>query len=194
MHYPRVGDRVSLSAWKILSIAGPKNTVAGEREDVSVGQGLPSLAVEVTSSLIIAGALFSGEPMDVHHDRDVSIRRGFRDYFMNTMTAQSLGSRFVSDWAGPEAVIERFGWRLGVAAYINDDIYLTGKVTEIEPDGERESPSLPATGWLHMLLALGGRCCRSHKHSNVPKVLPEPRDANLARTTTTISKRGDQST
>jgi acyl dehydratase len=198
--YPRVGDRLSFSTAKILSIAGPKNTAAGEGyftngvynvkdqndeilaevyssridfappakgaaprtkkaaasassapslrpsigsavpltiEDVSVGQELPSLVVEVTSSLIIAGALFSGDPMDVHHDRDASIRRGFRDYFMNTMTTQSLVSRFISDWAGPEAVIERFTWRLGVAAYINDDLYLTGKVTEIEPDGER---------------------------------------------------------
>jgi acyl dehydratase len=198
--YPRVGDRLSFSTSKILSIAGPKNTAAGEGyftncvynvkrqndeiiaevyssqldfapsakgaapltkkvtagaasgpslrpsigsvvpltiKDVSVGQEMPSLVVEVTSSLIIAGALFSGDTMDVHHDRDASIRHGFKDYFMNTMTTQSLVSRFVNDWAGPEAVIERFGWRLSAAAHINDDLYLTGKVTEIEPDGER---------------------------------------------------------
>jgi acyl dehydratase len=198
--YPRVGDHLSFSTSKILSIAGPKNTAAGEGyftntvynvrdqndqllaevylsridfappaagtasrtkkaaagaasaprlrpsinsavpltiKDVSVGQEMPSLIVEVTSSLIIAGALFSGDTMDVHHDRDASIRRGFKDYFMVTMTTQSLVSRFVSDWAGPEAVVERFGWRLSAPAHINDDLYLTGKVTEIEPDGER---------------------------------------------------------
>jgi acyl dehydratase len=198
--YPRVGDRLSFSTAKILSIAGPKNTAAGEGyftncvynvkdqndeilaevyssqidfapsakgaapltkkvaagaasapslrpsigsavpltiKDISVGQEMPSLIVEVTSSLIIAGALFGGDPTDVHHDREASIRRGFRDYFMNTMTTQSLVSRFVSDWAGPEAVVERFSWRLSAAAHINDNLYLTGKVTEIEPDGER---------------------------------------------------------
>ncbi|AYH43533.1 MaoC family dehydratase N-terminal domain-containing protein [Azoarcus sp. DN11] len=99
--------------------------------DMSVGETLPSLIVEGTPSLIIAGALFNNDAMDVHHDSDWARRRGFEDVFMNTMTTQGLVTRFVNDWAGPEAVVEHLTWRLGRQQYPHDTLYVTGKVVEL---------------------------------------------------------------
>jgi acyl dehydratase len=100
--------------------------------EVFVGQVLPSLIVESTPSLIIAGALFNHDAMDVHHDRDWARRRGFDDVFMNTMTTHGLATRFVGDWAGPEAVVEHLAWRLGRQQYPHDALYLTGRVAKVE--------------------------------------------------------------
>ena len=99
---------------------------------VAVGQELPSLVVEVTPSLIIAGALFSNDISDVHHDRHLAVERGYNDYFMCTSGTLLLVSRFVTDWAGPSAFVERITWRLGAQQYSHDPLYLTGRVSEVE--------------------------------------------------------------
>ena len=102
-------------------------------EALGIGQELPSLVVEVTPSLIVAGALFHHEEMDIHHDRELAQKRGFTDIFMNTTTTLGLIGRFVSDWAGPKGVVEHMKWRLGRQQYPNDDLCFTGKIAALEP-------------------------------------------------------------
>lgn len=115
-------------------------------EAVRVGQELPSLIVEVTSSLIMAGALFYNEEMDIHHDRDRAQKHGFRDIFMNTVTTLGLVNRFVSDWAGSGAVVEHLKWRLGRQQYPNDNLHLTGKVVAVGQDGARDRVTVEVVG------------------------------------------------
>jgi acyl dehydratase len=102
--------------------------------DVAVGQELPALIMEVTASQIILGALTAGDSMDVHHDRDLAKARGFKDIFMNSVTSITLAQRFVTDWAGPEAFIAGFSFRLERPQYPNDELRFTGSVSSVESD------------------------------------------------------------
>jgi acyl dehydratase len=99
-------------------------------KDVSVGDELPSLDVPITPTAIVAGALASRDYQDVHHDRDLAVERGSKDIFMNILTTNGYVGRFVTDWAGPEALLKRVDIRLGAPNYPNDTMKLTGRVKE----------------------------------------------------------------
>jgi hypothetical protein len=49
--------------------------------------------------------------------------------FMNILTTNGLCVRFLTDWAGPEAMVKRLAIRLGVPAFPNDPLQFTGTVT-----------------------------------------------------------------
>ena len=98
-------------------------------EDVEVGAELPSLDVPITPTAIIAGAIASRDYQDVHHDRDLAVKRGSKDIFMNILTTNGYVGRFVTDWAGPEALLKAVDIRLGAPNYPGDVMHMTGTVT-----------------------------------------------------------------
>ena len=59
-------------------------------------------------------------------------KRGSPDIFMNIMTSGGLTSRFVTDWAGPEAILRNMKIRLGAPNYPGDTMTFTGQVTSAE--------------------------------------------------------------
>ncbi len=97
-------------------------------EEVTVGQELPELVIELTPTLIISTAIASRDYQDVHHDRDLAQQRGSKDIFMNILSTNGFVGRFVTDWAGPEAVLERVAIRLGAPNYPYDQMRMTGRV------------------------------------------------------------------
>jgi hypothetical protein len=99
---------------------------------VKVGDELPELAVELTPTLIISTAIASRDYQDVHHDRDLAQQRGSKDIFMNILTTNGFVGRFVTDWAGPDAMIRKVSIRLGVPNYPGDTMRMTGRVTDVE--------------------------------------------------------------
>jgi acyl dehydratase len=101
--------------------------------DVKVGDTLAPLVVELTPTLIIGGALATRDYQSVHLDRDHAIERGHPDVFMNIITSSGLVGRFVTDWAGPEALVQEFGIRLGRPNYPYDEMRLDGVVQEVRP-------------------------------------------------------------
>lgn len=96
---------------------------------VAVGDTLPELALPLTPTVIIAGAIASRDYQDVHHDRDLAVQRGSKDIFMNILTTNGFVGRFVTDWAGPEALLTKVDIRLGAPNYPGDTMTLTGTVT-----------------------------------------------------------------
>jgi len=102
--------------------------------DVVVGEELPPLDVPITPTLIIGGAIASRDYQDVHHDRDLARQRGAKDIFMNILTTNGLVGRFVTDWAGPEAILRSVAIRLGAPNYPGDTMRMTGKVSALEGD------------------------------------------------------------
>jgi uncharacterized OB-fold protein len=90
---------------------------------------LPPLRVPVTRTLIVAGALASRDYQDVHHDVELAHAKGAPDIFMNILTSNGLVGRYVTDWAGPQAVLTAIAVRLGVPAYPGDELTFTGRVT-----------------------------------------------------------------
>jgi len=106
-------------------------------DDVVVGQQLPPLDIPLTRTLIVATAIASRDYQDVHHDPALAVQRGSPDIFMNILTTNGLVGRFVTDWAGPGAVLEEVAIRLGVPNYPGDTMRLTGTVRAVEPLGGR---------------------------------------------------------
>jgi hypothetical protein len=68
----------------------------------------------------------------VHHDRDRAVASGARDIFINILTTTGLVQRYVSDWAGPDAVVKAVSIRLGVPCYAGDTLTFSGQVTAQE--------------------------------------------------------------
>jgi acyl dehydratase len=101
--------------------------------DVTPGEELPGLDIDVTPALVIGGAIVSRDFQDVHHDRDAARSRGAKDVFMNILTTNGLVGRYVTDWAGPSAVLRKVAIRLGVPNYPGDVIRMTGRVAEADP-------------------------------------------------------------
>ncbi len=106
-------------------------------EQVQVGDELPPLAIPITPTRIIAGAIASRDYQEVHHDRDLAMQRGSKDIFMNILTTNGYVGRFVTDWAGPEALLKEVDIRLGAPNYPGDEMRMTGRVSaKTERDGE----------------------------------------------------------
>jgi acyl dehydratase len=95
---------------------------------VREGEALPPLSIAVTASVIVAGALASGDFEVVHHDVQAARARGTPDVFMNILTTNGYVQRFVNDWAAPAGRICSVQLRLGVPNFAGDTLRLTGIV------------------------------------------------------------------
>jgi acyl dehydratase len=98
-------------------------------ESVEVGGELPPLDIPITTTLIIAGALASRDFTPVHHDKSAAQAQGMQDVFMNILTTNGFVGRFVTDWAGPDAVLESVSIKLGAPNLPGDTMKMRGKVT-----------------------------------------------------------------
>ena len=98
---------------------------------LSVGDVLPELTIEATPTFVISTALATRDFQDVHHNRDLAQQRGSKDIFVNILTDTGLVQRFVTDWAGPRAVIGSITLRLGVPWYAYDVLTLSGTVAAL---------------------------------------------------------------
>ena len=98
-------------------------------DDVNVGDELPQLDVPLTRTLIVATAIASRDYQDVHHDPGLAQERGSPDIFMNILSTNGFVGRFVTDWAGPEALLRCVDIRLGAPNYPGDTMVFTGKVS-----------------------------------------------------------------
>ncbi|WP_145011963.1 MaoC family dehydratase [Mycobacterium marseillense] len=99
---------------------------------VEVGTALPELKLHGTPTFIISTALATRDFQDVHHDRDLAQAKGSKDIFVNILTDTGLVQRYVTDWAGPQALIKSIGLRLGVPWYAYDTVTFSGEVTAID--------------------------------------------------------------
>jgi hypothetical protein len=98
---------------------------------LAVGTSLPELVIHADPTFVISTALATRDFQDVHHDRDKAVERGSSDIFVNILTDTGLVQRFVTDWAGPTAVVKSIALRLGVPLYSGDTLTLSGTVTEV---------------------------------------------------------------
>ncbi|MCU1380118.1 MAG: acyl dehydratase [Acidimicrobiales bacterium] len=105
---------------------------------IRVGEVLPELTIEVTASVIVAGAIATRDFMPVHHDRDYANAQGAPDIFMNILSDTGHTSRFLTDWAGPEAMIKRLAIRLGVPVFPGHTLTYTGEVTSVVEEADEQ--------------------------------------------------------
>ena len=97
--------------------------------DINVGDEVTPLEIPLTTTMIVAGAIASRDFMPVHHDRDYANKQGSPNLFMNILTSNGYCVRFLTDWAGPEAMITKLSIRLGAPSFPDDPLRFTGSVT-----------------------------------------------------------------
>ena len=121
-------------------------------DDVNVGDELPTLPIPLTRTLIVATAIASRDYQDVHHDPGLANERGSPDIFMNILSSNGFVGRYVTDWAGPDALLKSVKIRLGAPNYPGDTMTMTGSVTakadgvvELAVRGSRRSVARPTS-------------------------------------------------
>ena len=99
--------------------------------EIRVGDAITPLVIDVTSTVIAAGAIATRDFMPVHHDREYANAQGAPDIFMNILSDTAYCSRFLTDWAGPDARVARIAIRLGVPVFPGHTLTYTGAVTDV---------------------------------------------------------------
>ncbi|MCU1485948.1 MAG: acyl dehydratase [Actinomycetia bacterium] len=105
---------------------------------IEKGEVLPELVLDVTPTMVVAGAIASRDFMPVHHDKAFANQQGAPDIFMNILSDTGHTSRFLTDWAGPEAIIKKLAIRLGVPVFPGHTLTYTGEVTSVEVVGDEQ--------------------------------------------------------
>ena len=101
-----------------------------------MGDELPAFELPVTSTVIVAGAIASRDFMPAHHDAEFARGQGAPDMFMNILTTNGYVARFITDWAGPEAMIRKIVIRLGAPAVPGQPLRFCGQVTRADEEGD----------------------------------------------------------
>jgi len=123
----RIDDELVLPGWQ-----PDERRAAGAPPEST----LPEWSLTVTPTVIVSAAIATRDFYPVHHDRDFAIRGGSADIFLNILTTTGLVQRYVTDWAGPEALVRAVSIRLGVPCYAGDTLTFAGVVTgDTGPDG-----------------------------------------------------------
>ena len=107
-------------------------------DEIAVGDELPLFELPVTTTVIVAGAIASRDFMPAHHDPAFAKGQGAPDVFMNILTTNGYLSRFVTDWAGPEAMLRTIDVRLGAPAIPGSELCFTGRASAARRAGDDE--------------------------------------------------------
>ena len=104
--------------------------------EITVGDELPTFELSVTPTVIVAGAIASRDFMPAHHDAGFAKAQGAPDLFMNILTTNGYVSRFITDWAGPEAMIRKMAIRLGAPAVPGQPLRFFGQIAKTSHEGD----------------------------------------------------------
>ncbi len=147
-----VSTEPDIASWRPVAAS----TLTRGFDAISPGEQLPDLVVDLSPTMIIAGALASQDFQDVHHDFLMSAQRGHPTIFMNMMTLSGLVSRFVTDWTGPDCIVRAHTLRLGRPNYAGDKLRLSATVAETVVQQGRRQVKLEFVGHNSLGKAIDG--------------------------------------
>lgn len=129
------GDAAPAAAPQAVEV--PAHTWQPTFDDIDAGalepgQALPALVLPITHKLIVSGAVASQDFIDVHHNAPAARAAAMPDIFMNILTSCGLTGRYLSDWAGPGARLERLGFKLMAPNVPGDTMVMQGQVETVE--------------------------------------------------------------
>ncbi|HQQ63734.1 MAG TPA: MaoC/PaaZ C-terminal domain-containing protein [Pseudomonadales bacterium] len=97
-------------------------------DDINVGDAIKPMDIKLTHTIITATAIASMDFMPVHHDKDYALAQFAPDIFLNILSSNGFVSKFLTDWAGPEAWVKKINIKLGVPAVPHQVLKFTGEV------------------------------------------------------------------
>ena len=157
-NYTSAGELVGRQRFRVLKFdpttagqAAPSGaTSRAPKEAPTVLEVLPDFSLDVTSTVIVAGAIASRDYMPVHHDRDYAQAQGAPDIFMNILSTNGYVSRYVTDWAGPAARLDKIAIRLGGPAIPGQPLRFSGEVIRRDDGASNVDVALRAVNDLGM--------------------------------------------
>jgi acyl dehydratase len=117
-------------------------------DDVEEGAELPSASYPVTRLSLVKYCGASGDFNVIHWNERIAKAVGLPDVIAHGMFTMAQAGRYVTDWAGPGAVVTEFGVRFSAMVVVPDDdagatVAVSGQVTE-KLDGNRVAITLTA--------------------------------------------------
>jgi acyl dehydratase len=117
-------------------------------DQVKEGQALPELAIDVTATTVVLGALASRDYRPMHHDKDFAVERnGVRNIFINTPNNAAFFERYITDWTGPKGRLGKIQFRMKDSVFPGDRMVFHGAVEKVEKDAA-------GCGWVHLAVKL----------------------------------------
>jgi len=104
-------------------------------DDVEVGAELPAVSYPATRLSLVKYCGASGDFNVIHWNERIPRSVGLPNVIAHGMFTMAQAGRFVTDWAGPGAIVAEFGVRFSAPVVVPDDdagatIEVTGKVEE----------------------------------------------------------------
>jgi acyl dehydratase len=117
-------------------------------DEVETGAELPAASYQVTRLSLVRYCGASGDFNPIHWNERFAKSVGLPDVIAHGMFTMAQAGRFVTDWAGPGAVVTEFGVRFSSPVVVPDDdgggtITVSGQVEE-KLDGNRVALALTA--------------------------------------------------
>ncbi|MCJ7523182.1 MAG: hypothetical protein MUP21_13325 [Dehalococcoidia bacterium] len=98
-------------------------------EDVTEGDGIPSISLEITRNRIVMIICGTRDIFPLHHDPDFARSAGYEAPVVATAFLQGFLGRCLTDWTGPNGRIRKLSLTLKAPNYAGDIISAEGKVT-----------------------------------------------------------------
>ncbi|MCB1616670.1 MAG: hypothetical protein KDI30_11700 [Pseudomonadales bacterium] len=99
-------------------------------KNIRVGDAVAPMNIDLTHTIVASTAIASMDFMPVHHDKDYALAQFAPDIFLNILSSNGFVSRFLTDWAGPEAWVKKIAVKLGVPAVPHQTLRFTGEVVD----------------------------------------------------------------
>ena len=117
-------------------------------DEVQVGAVVPAVTYPVTRLSLVRYCGASGDFNVIHWNERIARAVGLPDVIAHGMFSMAHAGRFVTDWAGPGAMVAEFGVRFSAPVVVPDDdtgatIEVSGTVEE-KLDGNRVALALTA--------------------------------------------------
>lgn len=104
-------------------------------DQVRVGDELPPLSYDVTSTTVVLGALASRDWRPQHHDFHFATERnGVKDIFLNSPNQLAWFERYLTDWSGPSGRLGRLSFRMIDSIFPGDTMVFTATISAVDTD------------------------------------------------------------
>jgi acyl dehydratase len=110
-------------------------------DDVQAGAQIAAVSYPVTRLSLVKYCGASGDFNVIHWNERIAKSVGLPDVIAHGMFTMAQAGRFVTDWAGPQAVVTEFGVRFSSMVVVPDDdrgaaIEVSGQVEEKLDDNQ----------------------------------------------------------